>query len=358
MRGQQGAAVDRPALLGPARQALEPDARAVRQPGLVHGARGARRALAALRPPHRTAPARARWRRPRRWHFFPRWSRAQDRVLAYGILGGMPAYLRRFDDRRSLRENLLREVLRPEGYLFDEVQFLLRNELTNPSDLQLDPGRRGARRASASATSRSRSASTRPPPTSTCTCCASCGWSSARSRSPTPTRCARGAAPTASPTASSPSTSATCSRNLSLIDAGRGARVLEEFVEPDLERLFDEARVEFVLDHLRREAAELVGEEIVEVGPPRRAPRARRGAHRGRATVAGWRPGLARAGRGGLRELAGPRARLRCAGGELADDGAAAPGRGGRVAPERLPGAPDPAETVRPDAGYDAGAVR
>jgi AAA+ ATPase superfamily predicted ATPase len=34
--------------------------------------------------------------------FFPRWKLA-DRVLAYAILGGMPAYLRRFDDARPLR---------------------------------------------------------------------------------------------------------------------------------------------------------------------------------------------------------------------------------------------------------------
>ena len=38
------------------------------------------------------------------------------------------------------------------------------------------------------------------------------------------------------------------------------------FIEPDLERVFDEARAEFVLDHLRREAGTLVGDEIVESG--------------------------------------------------------------------------------------------
>src|SRR5580765_6901324 len=64
--------------------------------------------------------------------FFPKWA-LRDRVLAYAILGGMPAYLRRFEDQRSLQENLLRECFRPEGYLFDEVQFLLRSELSNPA---------------------------------------------------------------------------------------------------------------------------------------------------------------------------------------------------------------------------------
>jgi AAA+ ATPase superfamily predicted ATPase len=54
--------------------------------------------------------------------------------------------------------------------------------------------------------------------------------------------------------------------NRSLIHAGRGERVLAESIVPDLPRLFDEARVDFVLEHLRREAAELVGEELPEVG--------------------------------------------------------------------------------------------
>jgi len=53
---------------------------------------------------------------------------------------------------------------------------------------------------------------------------------------------------------------------VTLINAGRGARVLEESIEPDFPRLFDEARRAFVLDHLRRHAAELVGEEILEHG--------------------------------------------------------------------------------------------
>jgi len=39
--------------------------------------------------------------------------------------------------------------------------------------------------------------------------------------------------------------------------------VLEEFVEPDLERLFDEARLEFVVKHLQREASGLCEDEIV-----------------------------------------------------------------------------------------------
>ena len=54
--------------------------------------------------------------------------------------------------------------------------------------------------------------------------------------------------------------------HLSLVHAGRGKRVLSEFVLPDFERLFDDARLDFILDHMRRDAAELVGEEMAEVG--------------------------------------------------------------------------------------------
>jgi AAA+ ATPase superfamily predicted ATPase len=180
----------------------------------------------------------------------------------------MPAYLRRFDDRRSLAENILSEILRPEGYLFDEVQFLLRHELQSPTTYNsiLAAVARGAERVGDIALSVGVDSTTankylhvlrelrlveREIPLT----------------DPDPLRSRRG-------------TYRIADRyiafhfrhvqpHLSLIEAGRGARVLEEFVQPDLARLADAARGEFVLDHLRREAAEVVGEEIAEVG---RAP--------------------------------------------------------------------------------------
>jgi len=60
---------------------------------------------------------------------FPDYS-ARDRLYAYGMLGGIPAYLERFDSRRDLHTNALREMLDPHGFLFDEVHFLLRTELS------------------------------------------------------------------------------------------------------------------------------------------------------------------------------------------------------------------------------------
>ena len=61
--------------------------------------------------------------------FFSGWS-TRDQLTAFGIFGGVPAYLERIDPGQTLRANLLREALRPQGFLYDEVHFLLRTELT------------------------------------------------------------------------------------------------------------------------------------------------------------------------------------------------------------------------------------
>jgi len=61
--------------------------------------------------------------------FFPGYS-VRDRLAAYGILGGIPAYLERFHQAQTLKANLMREALNPQGFLYDEVHFLLRTELT------------------------------------------------------------------------------------------------------------------------------------------------------------------------------------------------------------------------------------
>jgi AAA+ ATPase superfamily predicted ATPase len=221
------------------------------EPSPLFGRRTAQRRLEPIRPLETLA-------------FFPEWSVA-DRVLGYSILGGMPAYLQRFDGRKSLRENLLAEVLRPEGYLFDEVNFLLRSELTNPATYAsiLAACARGAARLNDIALEAGVDSTTagkylhvlrelrlieREIPIT----------------DPNPLRSRRG-------------TYRVADRfvqfhfkhvqpHLSLVHAGRGARVLEQYVEPDLPRLFDDARVDFILDHLRSEAAELIGEELIEVG--------------------------------------------------------------------------------------------
>ncbi len=196
--------------------------------------------------------------------FFPDW-KVEHAVLAYGILGGMPAYLRRFDPGLSIQENLAREMLRPEGYLFDEVQFLLRTELKNPATYNsiLTALAQGAERVGDIALSVGVDSTTanrylhvlrelrlveREIPLT----------------DPDPLRSRRG-------------TYRISDRfiafhfrhlqpHLSLIEAGRGSRVFEEFIHPDFEYLAEESFTEFLCEHLRREAAEILGEEVVEVG--------------------------------------------------------------------------------------------
>jgi uncharacterized protein len=196
--------------------------------------------------------------------FFGKWPREQA-LLAYGIVGGMPAYLGRFDERGTVEENLMREVLRPEGYLFDEVHYLLHTELTNPSTYSsiLAAVARGAERVGDVALAVGVDSPTankylhvlrelrlvaREVPLT----------------DPDPLRSRRGVYRIADRFVAFHFRHV--QPHLSSIEAGRGARVLEEFIRPDFPRLIEEARGELLLERLRHEAAELVGEEIADVG--------------------------------------------------------------------------------------------
>lgn len=64
--------------------------------------------------------------------FFPNYSE-EDKLIAYGILGGVPRYLNAFDPGKSLRENLISEILTEGAFLNDEPQTLLRMELREPA---------------------------------------------------------------------------------------------------------------------------------------------------------------------------------------------------------------------------------
>lgn len=196
--------------------------------------------------------------------FFPTWKREQA-LVAFGILGGMPAYLGRFDVRASLDDNLLREVLRPEGYLFDEVHYLLHTELTNPSTYNsiLAAVARGADKVGDVALAVGVDSPTankylhvlrelrlvaREVPLT----------------DPDPLRSRRGVYRIADRFVAFHFRHV--QPHISLIEAGRGARVLEDFIRPDLPRLLEEAHGELLLERLRHDAADLVGEEIADVG--------------------------------------------------------------------------------------------
>lgn len=64
--------------------------------------------------------------------FFPAYNN-EEKLLAYGILGGIPRYLQAFDEQRSIQENIGREILPESTFLNDEPQMLLRMELREPS---------------------------------------------------------------------------------------------------------------------------------------------------------------------------------------------------------------------------------
>lgn len=63
--------------------------------------------------------------------FHPGYS-PEDRIRAYAICGGMPYYLERFTDDVPLEEHILRHTLYRDGFLFQEADLLLRQELPEP----------------------------------------------------------------------------------------------------------------------------------------------------------------------------------------------------------------------------------
>lgn len=64
--------------------------------------------------------------------FFPSYSNL-EKIIAYGILGGVPCYLDAFDGGLPLEKNVARNILREGAFLKDEPSFLLRQELREPA---------------------------------------------------------------------------------------------------------------------------------------------------------------------------------------------------------------------------------
>ena len=60
--------------------------------------------------------------------FFPDYS-LEEKMAAYAMLGGMPSYLEQFDPKKSLRDNALATILRPNTYLSQEPDWLLLEDL-------------------------------------------------------------------------------------------------------------------------------------------------------------------------------------------------------------------------------------
>lgn len=64
--------------------------------------------------------------------FFPEYS-AKDKLTAYSILGGIPHYLKQFDPRQSLADNIKQNIFTKGCTLYSEVEFFLRQELRETS---------------------------------------------------------------------------------------------------------------------------------------------------------------------------------------------------------------------------------
>ncbi len=60
--------------------------------------------------------------------FFPEYSE-RDKVLAYAVLGGIPHYLRQWNPKLSIAENIKQNILTKGCVLYSEVEFLLHQEL-------------------------------------------------------------------------------------------------------------------------------------------------------------------------------------------------------------------------------------
>ena len=64
--------------------------------------------------------------------FFPDYT-YEDKLLSYGILGGIPCYLAAFSDKVSIEQNIAGSILRMGSFLQYETQNLLKMELREPS---------------------------------------------------------------------------------------------------------------------------------------------------------------------------------------------------------------------------------
>jgi len=64
--------------------------------------------------------------------FFPHYS-TEDKIIAYAILGGIPHYLKQFNKNLSIEDNVKKNILRRGCTLYNEVEFLIKQELREPA---------------------------------------------------------------------------------------------------------------------------------------------------------------------------------------------------------------------------------
>jgi len=64
--------------------------------------------------------------------FFPDYT-FEDEIRAYATVGGVPAYLEKLEPDEGLFDNIEKHVLTKGSFLYEEPEFLLRQELREPS---------------------------------------------------------------------------------------------------------------------------------------------------------------------------------------------------------------------------------
>jgi AAA+ ATPase superfamily predicted ATPase len=64
--------------------------------------------------------------------FFPSYN-MEDKIIAYGILGGIPQYLIQSPESQSLRNNIITAILTKSSALYEEPRNLLKEELRTPT---------------------------------------------------------------------------------------------------------------------------------------------------------------------------------------------------------------------------------
>lgn len=69
-------------------------------------------------------------------HFFPQ-KDAEEIVRIYGCLGGVPAYLNKFDQNLPFIDNVNKNILQRATFFYDEATFLLKEELREPTTYEL-----------------------------------------------------------------------------------------------------------------------------------------------------------------------------------------------------------------------------
>ncbi|MCH4890632.1 ATP-binding protein [Acidaminobacter sp. JC074] len=57
----------------------------------------------------------------------------EEQIIIYGITGGVPHYIRQFDNNITLEENIKKNILTKGNVLYNEVEFLMRQELRETS---------------------------------------------------------------------------------------------------------------------------------------------------------------------------------------------------------------------------------